>query len=527
MKKLLSALVLSLCFTQLTSAQSLGSQVGEPAKEKISGKQTYIFAADKSNVLVLHKKKADSYEIHAFDADLKLEATYGLQLPTEGKTKHELIQVMSIEDELVMFTAYYDESDKVKSIFAWKMDANGTYDSEFLLIDEIKGTEGVDPRAVQTWIGKSEDGKYFYYMRTKATSLGEASRFIYKVYDAKRALKVDRTIISPFAAKATEPGMLLVDGISNLYMTAKIQDVNLSKRPVRVELPYYWTIFNYEVEKNNLREYPVNLGEGTFVHEVVINFAKNDEKIHAAGFYGSSQRSGLNGSYITTTDIITHQVLRKTVEPLDKAFTEIHKATMRKFVDTNIPRKIIKGVMDVKPSILVSSNGNVYLIGQIRRTNKEVPKGQNPKTWPDEKSTITHYVQGMMIVNFNARGSVEWQSSLALNQSPVNDEGASVSFIYGMVRDKVAFLYNDHPANMGISDPAKKESMVKPDTKNSAAFFAYVDKYGKVDVDQLWPDKEEAGIILPYSAYQLNRTQVLALSHSNKGTYRVVKLTFY
>jgi|GEM_PF-2197610 len=526
MKKLLLAAIL-LFNVNLLNAQSLGTQVGLPTKEKITGKQTYIFAANKSNTLVLHMKRADAFEIHAFDPSLNLEATYELKLPTENKLKHELLQVMSIEDELIMITSFYAEDEKVRTIYAWSLDANGTYDSEFMVLDEIKGTEGIDPRAVLPEIGKSDDSKLFYYFRSKTVALGEASKFIYKLLDKKRAIKADKIIVAPFTEKATEPGMLICDGSSNLFLTVKVSNVNMSKRPVRVELPYYWTILNYEVEKGTIREYPVNLGDGTFVHEVVINLAKSDDKLHAAGFYGSSQRSGLNGSFITTTDIISHQVLRKTVEPLEKAFVELHKATVRKFVDTNIPRKIIKGVMDVKPSLLVSSNGNVYLIGEIRRMNKEVPKGQKPDSWPDAKSKITHYVQGMMLVNFNARGSVDWQSSLALNQSPENDEGASVSFITGLVRDKVAFLYNDHPANREISDPVKKESMERPDTKSSSAFIAYVDKYGKLETDELFVDKEEASIILPFSAFPINRTQSVALAHSTKGTYRLVKFTFY
>lgn len=526
MKKLLLAAILVFS-VNLLSAQSLGTQVGLPAKEKITGKQTYIFAANKSNTLVLHTKRADNYEIHAFDPSLNLEATYELKLPAENKIKHELVQVMSIEDELIMITSFYAEADKVRTIYAWSLDANGTYNSEFMVLDEIKGSDGIDPRSVKPLIGKSDDGKLFYYFRSKAVALGEASKFIYKLLDKKRAIKADKVMVSPFNEKATEPGMVIADGSTNLFITAKVSNVNMSKRPVRVELPYYWTILNYEVEKGTTREYPVNVGEGTFVHEVVINLAKSDDKLHAAGFYGASQRSGLNGSFITTTDIITHQVLRKTVEPLDKAFVEIHKATMRKFIDTSIPRKVIKGVMDVKPSILVSSNGNVYLIGEIRRVNKEVPSGQKPENWPDAKSKITHYVQGMMIVNFNARGSVDWQSSLAINQSPENDEGASVSFITGMVRDKVAFLYNDHPANREISDPVKKESMVRPDTKSSSAFIAYVDKYGKLEADELFIDKEDASIVLPFSVFAINRTQSVALAHSAKGPYRLVKFTFY
>ncbi|MFN3529866.1 MAG: hypothetical protein ACK417_08105 [Bacteroidia bacterium] len=526
MKKLIIA-VLLICVAGHSQAQSLGSQVGEATKEKLNGRQSRILSADRSNIIVLHQKKADSYELHAFDADLKLEASYPLKMPGVTKKKHDLVDVLGIEDKLVMITSFYDESEQVRTIYAWKLEAEGTFDSEFVIVDEIKGTEGIDPRSVIPRLGKSEDAKLFYYFRNETVAKGEAPRLVYKLFDSKLAIATDRVIATPFKVKTADIGDIIADGSDHVYMTAKVQDVNMSKRPARVELPYYWTILNYDIKESKLREYPVNLGEGTFVHELTINLFKSDDKLHAAGFYGASQRSGLNGSFITTTDVITHQVLRKTVEPLDKAFTEIHKATQRKFVDTNIPRKVIRGVMDVKPKILVSSNGNVYLIGEIYRVNKEVPKGQQPSSWPDEKSTITHYIQGMMVVNFNARGSVEWQTSMAINQAPVNEEGASISFITGMVRDKVAFIYNDHPANANISDPNKKESMIKPDTKNSSTFIAYVDKYGKLDADVLWYNKEDEGIILPYSAFQLNRTQVLALAHSPKGTYRLVKLTFY
>lgn len=526
MRKLFTAAFLFISL-QSASGQALSSQVGEPTKEKLNGKQSSIILADKSNTLVLHQKKANSYEIHAFDPDLTFETSYELKLPKTGKTEHELIQVIGVEDKLIMLTTYFDEAEKIRSVYAWKLEVEGTFDSEFILVDEINSKEGIDPQSVSYALGKSQDGKAFFYFRKITTPQGEPTKFIYKLFGKNVAVLADKVITTKFVNKDVTVKDFVADGSDNLFLTAKVQDMNMSKRPSRVELPYYWTALHYSVSETKLYEYKLDLGPGIFVQEVTIALVKDEDKIHAAGFYGNSQRSGMSGSYITTFDIITHQMLRKTLEVFDKPFIEINRATMRKFVDTNIPRKIIRGVMDVRASLLVRPGGNVFLIGEVYRVNKEVPRGEKPDTYPNEKSKITHYIQGLLVVNFNARGSVEWQTSMAINQAPLNEEGASISFVVGMVRDKVALVYNDHPANAYVSDPMKKETMERPDTKSSATFIAYVDKYGKLDADVLWLDKEEASIVLPYSAYQLNRTQTLALAHSPKGTYRLVKLTFY
>jgi hypothetical protein len=48
-----------------------------------------------------------------------------------------------------------------------------------------------------------------------------------------------------------------------------------------------------------------------------------------------------------------------------------------------------------------------------------------------------------------------------------------------------------------------------------------------LEADELFIDKEEASIVLPFSAFAINRTQSVALAHSAKGPYRLVKFTFY
>ena len=243
-------------------------------------------------------------------------------------------------------------------------------------------------------------------------------------------------------------------------------------------------------------------------------------KLHASGLYGANAKGGITGCFITTTDIITNQVLRKTTEPINKEFANIHKVNLKKFRDTNIPKKLIRGVMDVEPTqVLTREDGNVFLVGEITRKNKEVPSGQKPDNFPDEK-VKSQPMQGVIVVNFNARG--HRLATLSLNQMTVNDEGNGNSFVRGVLRDKIALLYNDNPVNVDQIDPVKQLPMERTGGKYSRGLIAYVDKYGKTDAEVLFTEKEEESILHPYSAYSIARNQQLVLATSVKGTLKLV-----
>lgn len=523
MKKYLLVLALVVAFSGI-KAQSVGYQLGMPAKDKLDGRSAKILTHDKSNTLLLLKKKKE-YSLEAFDNELTHEASSKLTLPLEGKTSHELVDVFGIEDKLLLVTRYYDKDENKLTYYGYKLNTDATYDDEPIILDEFEGEAGVEIKLTYR-IELSTDRKWLMLVRDFPVKAGQQARLLYKVWNSAMANPVNTQIKLPYSDKKVVLGQLVPDATNRLYFTLQVEDLPNPKRRVP-ELPYFWTIFSYETANDQLREYPINLGDGMFVFESAIHLDKAQEKLHAAGFFGNSQKSGINGCYITTTDIITNQVLRKTTEPLSKEFSNIHKTNLRKFRDTNIPRRIIRGVADVVPTaMLTREDGNIFLVGEITRRNKEVPSGQNPATYPDEKSKITNYVQGVIVVNFNARGSIDWQATLSLNQATLNDEGASNSFVRGVLRDKIALLYNDHPVNRDVYDPMKQETMEKTGPKDSRALVAYVDKYGKTYVEGLFAEKEEECVLHPYSSFQISRNQYLVLASSPKG-YRLVKFTYY
>lgn len=523
MKKI-SFLVLFLASLVSVKAQTVGYQLGAPAKEKLDGRSGKILTYDKSNTIVLLEKKKN-YSLEAFDNEFTHQASVELKLPMVNKVPHEMVDVFGVEGKLILVTRVYNKTENRLIIYGYKLNTDGSYDAEAAILDEIEGKPGEEIK-VKHRFELTTDRKLLLMLRDVPVEKGAAPRFMYKMWDNILRNPVNRIMTLPTASKSVTIAQIVPDGFSNLYFTAKVEDLPNPKRRVP-ELPYRWTIYNFDVDDDKLIEYPIQLGEAMFVFESAIYLDKPQEKLHAAGFFGTSQKSGITGCYITTTDIITNQVLRKTTEPLSKDFTAIHKTNIRKFRDTSVPRRLIRGVADVVPTaVLTREDGNVFLIGEITRSNKEVPSGQNPANYPDEKSKITNYVQGVVVVNFNARGSIDWQATISLNQATLNDQAASNSFVRGVLRDKIALVYNDNPANEDINDPAKQLTMEKTGGKNSKALIAYVDKYGKTDVEALFTDKEEESVIHPYSSFQIARNQFIALASSPKG-YRIIKFTYY
>ncbi len=505
-------------------AQTIGYQLGAPAKEKLDGRSAKILTYDKSNTLVLLEQKK-KYSLEAFDNEFTHEASVEIKLPVINKVSHELVDVFGVEGKLILVTRFYNKTENRLTIYGYKLNTDGSYDSEAAILDEVEGKPGEEIK-VEHRFELTTDRKLLLMLRDFPIEKGMAPRFMYKMWDNILRNPVNRIMTIPATNQKVYISQIVPDGYTNLYFTAKVEELPNPKRRVP-ELPYRWTIYNFDVDDDKLLEYPIQLGDGMFVYESAIYLDKPQEKIHAAGFFGTSQKSGINGCYITTTDIITNQVLRKTTEPMSKDFVAIHKANLRKFRDTSIPRRIIRGVADVVPTaILTREDGNVFLVGEITRSNKEVPSGQNPANYPDERSKITHYVQGVIVINFNARGSIDWQATLPLNQATLNDQGASNSFVRGVLRDKIALVYNDNPANEDVNDPVKQLTMEKTGGKNSKALIAYIDKYGKTDVEPLFTEKEEESVLHPYSSFQIARNQYLVFASSPKG-YRIVKFTYY
>jgi len=524
MKKLIWMLTLVVGALGAT-AQTVSVQHGAASKEKIEGRSAKILSYDKASTVVVNKLKKE-LELLVFDNELALTNKYPVKLPAVNKVPHEYIDAFGIDGKLMFITRVYNKVDNRLTHYAYKLNADGTYDAEPIILDEIEGKPGEEIK-VQHSFALTSDRKLLYMLRTLPNEKGASSRYLYRMWDNEFRDIANRTIAIPIDGKRVEMGMIIPDGSSNLYFTARVEDLPNPKKRIP-ELPYYWTVFNYDVDDDKILQYPLALGSDMFVYSTAIHLDKGQEKLHASGFYGANAKGGITGCFITTTDIITNQVLRKTTEPINKEFANIHKVNLKKFRDTNIPKKLIRGVMDVEPTqVLTREDGNVFLVGEITRTNKEVPSGQKPDNFPDEKSKITNYVQGVIVVNFNARGSIDWQATLSLNQMTMNDEGNGNSFVRGVLRDKIALLYNDNPVNVDQIDPVKQLPMERTGGKYSRGLIAYVDKYGKTDVEVLFAEKEEESVLHPYSAYSIARNQQLVLATSTKGTLKLVKVTFY
>ena len=93
MKKI-SLLAFFLAFFASVEAQTVGYQLGAPAKEKLDGRSGKILTYDKSNTIVLLEKKK-SYSLEAFNNEFTHEASVEIKLPLIDKIPHEMVDVLA------------------------------------------------------------------------------------------------------------------------------------------------------------------------------------------------------------------------------------------------------------------------------------------------------------------------------------------------------------------------------------------------------------------------------------------------
>ncbi len=138
---------------------------------------------------------------------------------------------------------------------------------------------------------------------------------------------------------------------------------------------------------------------------------------------------------------------------------------------------------------------------------------------PDYRSALmscnyNYYYNDIFIFKFDSTGSLQRKLRIPKKQFTRNDGAIHSSFAYGIIKNKLVLLYNDHPKNLKPKNPA--HLMFMTDAKKSNLAAVTVDEKGLVEKEFLINNDKKKTWCKPKIFFSIENQSIILFSQKGK-----------
>lgn len=335
---------------------------------------------------------------------------------------------------------------------------------------------------------------YSPYLETGLFQKKKKARFQLQVVDESFKTLWSKNVQAPYDYDLFDVEKVEVDREGNAYMLVRIY--NRSRRDRRKgKANYYYKVLAYSNNGETIEEYDLNL-DGKFINE--ITFKVNRKKqLTCAGFYSLRSTRSIKGSFFFTINIASKQIVTKGFKPFDKKFLSqlMSKRRARK------GRELYRYQLD---EIILRSDGGAVLIGEqyyVVSSTYYTGTGLNRTA----NTTYNYHYEDMIVININPDASIAWATSIPKDQS--SSTRAFSSYAHAIVKGKIHFIYNER-----IS-------------RRSPVMVASVDTRGKVEIKELFKNRDEGILTRPLLCRQTSKDEMVIFGERGKR-FKFGKIVF-
>ena len=527
---ILSALVFILVLNTTSFAQTVTAKWGPIQKTKRNSDVAKVIGRDQSGFYVLEStikvfasnklyiKKFDNENTEIFKKELSIESANGHKVLLED--------VIMIDNQMILFTSYYDKKEDKNIAYVTKINSNGEVEGDTRQIDEIAATKKKNAGAFH-FLRSGDSTKILVYHNEAHNKKDKNAeeRYAIKVIDKNLTVLWGKTCSAPYKDKDFTISDYTLSNDNKVYMLAKIQEGKKSKKDGKPN--YKFSILGYsgsgsgksdvsddeEDGASDAEEYVVSLGE-KFITQISFELDKSNNLI-CAGFYSNNNNLDMAGVFFLKIDSKTKNVLQKNIKYFNKDVLSMFMSS----------RKASKGkeLYDYKlRSLIPKKSGGSYLIAeqyQFYITQSTDSKGRTT-------STDYHYLYNdVFVVNILASGDIGWVCHVPKFQHTVNDNGYYSSFATLSLEkeEKLCLIYNDNKKNLEITDDKKIKSM--GNLKKTIVTMVVIDNQGNYVKAALLNNKEDKVLIRPKMNLQVESNEIILYGKRGKkyrfGTIKV------
>lgn len=530
MEKSIYLISLWVCLSSYSFAQAKSKKVdilwGQEQRESQKSTLSDIVGYDETGIYAIkktlkgfHKIFIDSITLEHYNNKMIQTKSIDLDLTRKNNGRY-FGGMMHINDVLYAFSTYKDKQSKQNLLYLQKVDKNtlrlGSEIRQIAAID-YSGNSKLNAGNFRHRI--SEDSTKVLVYSDLPYDAGASEKLGFHVFDHNFNQLWHQEITLPYNDELFDIENYKVDNNGNVHLVGIIYE-NIKREKRKGKTNYKYQLLSYYDEGRQLIEYPINI-EGKFLTDMQVAINK-DQDIICSGFYSDERSFGIKGSYFLKISGETKEVLSKSFKEFDFDFIT-QNMTQRK--ERKAKKKADKGKnvelykYDLH-NIILKDDGGAVLIGEqyfVSQQTKYTPTAAN------FGSTYFYNYNDLIVVNVAADGQIEWTEKIPKRQLTAGDGGFFSSFVYSVVKDKIYFVFNDHPKNLFYRGKGRLANFDK--SKQSLVVLVELDSNGNQTREALFSSKEADILTRPRVCEQVSEKE-LVLFGERKTTHRFAKISF-
>lgn len=311
----------------------------------------------------------------------------------------------------------------------------------------------------------------------------------------------------PYKQNKFDLEQIEIDDNNNIYILFRI--VFNKEQQKQYNLPaadYYFSLLQLsESQEEDYLETVLNI-EDKVIYNMQLDVKEKTHKIFLTGLY-NNKKGDLKPQGIYFTEFEKDSIIPSAIkiQPFNNDFIPDFE-TESPFTE----------ITDAEPEIdlidfLKSPDGGYYLLGEYKLINETC--------MPDYRSSLmscnyNYYYNDIFIFKFDSTGSLQKKLRIPKKQFTRNDGAIYSSFSYGILKNKLVLLYNDHPKNLKPKNPAHLTFMTDAKKSNLAAVF--VDENGLVEKEFLVNNDKKKTWCKPLIFFSIRGGSILMLAEKGR-----------
>lgn len=493
------------------------------AEQKESKKSTLsdIVGYDKTGFYAIKREKK-VLTIEHFNMQMNKTKSIELNLEEQNKEK-EFEFIINLNKKLYLFSSFRNQKLKKNFLFMQTIDNKSLLlNKDLKMIAEIDYSENSRYNSGSYSYELSRDSSRVLIYYNLPYNKGESEKFGFHVFDNNFNQVWEKNVVLPYKDELFEIQDYKVDDTGNVYLLGVIFKGKRVERR-KGEPNYKYQILSYTGNGSEMREYPVEI-PGTFLTDMQIAI-NDDQDIICGGFYSAEGTFSIKGSYFLKINSETKEILTKEfkefgIDFITQNMTEKKEEKAKKRAESGKDIELYQ--YDLK-DIILRDDGGAVLIGEQFYVVTTTVKMSNGNGGTTTSSTSQYFYNDIIVISISPDGSIDWNEKIPKKQVTVNDGGFYSSFAVSVVKDKLYFVFNDHPNNLFYKKQGKLSNFNKgPD---SVMVLVELDSQGNQTREALYNAKKSGILTRPKVCEQISDNEMILFGQDNK-IHRFARLTF-